>query len=380
MTDSSTSLPASRAFGRPQAGSPLYRQVAAWLGQRIKRGDFDRDRKLPSVRQLAIQTRVSHGVAQRALHHLQSQRLIESRPAVGSRMTRRRRHDQQAFLLAFIQPSDDLWSFSLCRHLEKTLDDRQNLCVMRTSDHDPARERRIADHLLANGVNGLLLLPVESDANRKYWSAMAERLPLVLVDRTLDGVAAPSVVLNYRRLGQQLVQDWVDRGCRRILFLNDPLDISSYRDFRFGLHQAMDEHGLTGGLRTLDYPLAQALKHGRESGEDQPLQGLARAVGRCWASERFDAVFSLQHEAARFLLAGHVSDRPWADRSVHWATLVGSAVQARDLKALQAAGVQCWNAPHQAMLSTAMQMLQEMVMGRRAISRHIQLDFDLIPP
>lgn len=360
-------------LGVPQK-MPLYKQVAAMLRQRIKRGDFNENPKLPTVRQLVAELGVSHGVAQRALQYLQGQRVVESRPTIGSHLVSGAECDSTAFLFGFVQPSTDLWSYALYHHLEKTLENRKNLCVMRTSHNDPARERQIIDHLVNNSINGLLLLPVDADTNRAYLSKLIKRVPIVLLDRTLPGLIAPSVVLNYRDLGRQVVRWFAREGCGRILFLNDPVRISSYEELRGGIAEAISAEHLEAGFEQMDLPLIETLQSYQYRGEEEMMERFFQTVTDKLTRGRFDAVFCPQNELVRLLFFMDRRTERLVPRP-RLATAVGEAVDARHLRELRSVGVRCWNSKNSRMLSQGMDILQEIVMTRRPIRRQVRLDF-----
>ncbi len=363
-------------LGLPQK-MPLYRQVAATLRQRIKRGDFDRDRRLPTVRQLVTDLGVSHGVAQRALQFLQSQRLVECRPTIGSQLARRNKCESTAFLFGFVQPATDLWAYAMYNHLESTLEDRENLCVMRTSRDDPRREREIIDHLLNNGINGILLLPVDGDTNRAYLSRVTKQVPIVLLDRTVEGLRAPSVVLDYRKLGHDVVAWFAQQGCRRILFLNDPLRISSYAELRQGLREELAARHMEGCLEQMDLPLVETVHSYQQRGENEMMEAFFRATTRRLRQEPFDGLFCPQNELIRLLF---VVDRRAEDLlpRLRLATLVGASVDARHWGELRGIGVHFWIGQNAQMLLRGMDLLQEIVMTRRSLQRHVRLRFPMV--
>jgi DNA-binding LacI/PurR family transcriptional regulator len=362
-------------LGLPQK-MPLYKQVANVLQQRIKRGDFDEDPNLPTVRQLATDLNVSHGVAQRALQHLQSQRLIESRPTIGTTLspTHRDRSEATAFLFGFVQPSGDLWASALFQQLEHAAAKRQNLCVMRTSHDDAADERRIVEHLVHNGINGVILVPVHSEENRDFFREVMRQVPIVFVDRTLSDVAAPSAVLNYVGLAHEIVADFARRGCRRVLLAHDPHWVSNWQEFAAAFDQALREHGLAEDAQRFDWPLRDTIRSYQRQADNTLMEKFFRGVDDRVRRGGCDAVCCLLSEVMRVLF--HL-DRRLEDRrpELALATSLGVGVVARQARHLLEAGVTCWRAQDPAMLLQAIDMLQEMVMSRRPIRRQVRLPF-----
>ena len=63
--------------------SPVYLQLASILEGAIVRGEFAPGDKLPSVREIALESRTNINTVQKALARLESQGLIETRRTSG---------------------------------------------------------------------------------------------------------------------------------------------------------------------------------------------------------------------------------------------------------------------------------------------------------
>lgn len=71
--------------------SPLYLQLAAILESAILSGEFEGGQKLPSVRELAISSRMNPNTVSRALNLLEDKGLIETRRTAGKFVTQNRK-------------------------------------------------------------------------------------------------------------------------------------------------------------------------------------------------------------------------------------------------------------------------------------------------
>jgi LacI family transcriptional regulator len=119
------------------------------------------------------------------------------------------------------------------------------LVVSHTGDVEE-KERQLVDLLRERRVDGLILSPAHHKS-RHFSTLKAERLPLVLVDRTIDGLDVPSVVTDSIAGLRMAVDHLVDRGHRRIAYLGGPSETSTMRDRLRGYRQAMARHRLRPG-------------------------------------------------------------------------------------------------------------------------------------
>jgi LacI family transcriptional regulator len=82
-------------------------------------------------------------------------------------------------------------------------------------DRDRTREREIVAELLSRRVDGVLVVPGADDADGLY-AALAERAPVVFVDRLPRGVRGDVVLLDNYGGSRRLTQWLLERGHRRI--------------------------------------------------------------------------------------------------------------------------------------------------------------------
>lgn len=108
------------------------------------------------------------------------------------------------------------------------------------------KERQLLEMLRQKRVDGLILSAGHLKP-RDLTKLSEEQRPLVLVDRTIDGLDLPSVVTDSIAGLQMAVDHLVSRGHRRIGFLGGPNEIITFRDRRRGYREAMMEQGLRLG-------------------------------------------------------------------------------------------------------------------------------------
>jgi LacI family transcriptional regulator len=108
------------------------------------------------------------------------------------------------------------------------------------------KELLVVDMLREQRVDGVVLSPTHHKA-RHLGALRAERLPLVFVDRTIDGLDVPSVVTDSVAGMRLAVDHLVSRGHRKIAYLGGPTETSTFRDRLRGYRQAMTMHRLRPG-------------------------------------------------------------------------------------------------------------------------------------
>jgi LacI family transcriptional regulator len=132
------------------------------------------------------------------------------------------------------------------------------LVVNHTGDV-PAKEKHLLEMLRQRRVDGLIL----SGAHLRHAEIVAlqrEARPLVLVDRTVDGIDLPYVVTDSAAGMKMAVDHLADRGHRRIGFLGGPQYMSTFRERLTGYRQAMTGRGLRPGPSVLVQASAEAAR------------------------------------------------------------------------------------------------------------------------
>ncbi|WP_432542207.1 LacI family DNA-binding transcriptional regulator [Kineococcus sp. SYSU DK002] len=87
-----------------------------------------------------------------------------------------------------------------------------------TGDRDGAREQEIVAELLRRRVDGVLMVPGADDRAGRY-AALAERAPVVFVDRLPQGVRGDVVLLDNIGGSRRLTRWLLERGHRRIAYV-----------------------------------------------------------------------------------------------------------------------------------------------------------------
>jgi LacI family transcriptional regulator len=109
----------------------------------------------------------------------------------------------------------------VARALGRVLRERRMSLVIASSEEEPALERQQIDVLVAQGVDALVVASVQTSAEALRPLA-ARRLPLVLLDRKLPGLAAPFLGVDDEQVGFLAADHLAAVGCGRIAHIRGP--------------------------------------------------------------------------------------------------------------------------------------------------------------
>jgi len=112
-----------------------------------------------------------------------------------------------------------------------------------TTNEDGDLERQLLSDFLGRQVEGLVVVPVGSDADRFLPERLAG-VPLVLASRTVEGVPSDAVLIDDVRGAHDAVSQMLDEGHRRIAFLGNAVTVSTGRRRLAGFRAALEERGL----------------------------------------------------------------------------------------------------------------------------------------
>jgi len=281
---------------------PLYDQVAQTLRQRVRTGEYLSGGNLPSFRVLSREFEVSLKVIQRAVQCLAEDGVVVTHHGKGMAVVRDKPCERAAISFGVIQPyvRSQLFHSSVLEFVDEAFAERSNFSVVRSSRDDPKLEREIARHLVANGVKGLLLWPVNDDPNGKFFMELSKTIPVVLVDRLLAGAELPAVVHDYFDAGKRMCEHLLGRlGKRRLLVLMDDSKISPNTETLLGIQRAAAELGRDADVTIVRWPIYRMLSDLRDRNFEL-MNAHSRKVEILIAKGGYDAVFCSQGEFLDF--------------------------------------------------------------------------------
>ena len=113
-------------------------------------------------------------------------------------------------------------------------------------------ERDNLSFLLSAGIDGLIYVPEDLSADEFYELTSQRPVPVVQVDRVIQGVATDAVLVNSTETVYTAVSALLDKGHHRIAILTGPKSVFTAKERLIGYLRALSDH---------DIPYDDALVH-----------------------------------------------------------------------------------------------------------------------
>lgn len=154
---------------------------------------------------------------------------------------------------------------ALLRAVEEVAVRHSTVVLAGSADDDGSREREVAQAFTDRRVDGLIVAPSGS-ALDEIATELDRGLPVVVVDRSVDGLAVDQVLSTNELGAADAVAHLAAHGHRRVAFLGDRTSIATARQRLDGYRQSLVDLGLD-----VDERLVVADLHGEASAEGAAL-------------------------------------------------------------------------------------------------------------
>jgi DNA-binding LacI/PurR family transcriptional regulator len=165
----------------------------------------------------------------------------------------------------------DFWNQELVRAVQRELYGAARSTLVADADGEPARELELGQRLVAQRVDGLVVVPIGPASGG--WESIARQVATVTIGDALPGVEpAGEVIFDNERGVQQSLQHFSDLGHRRVTVLSWAVETSPQR----GAEQAVAGIAAALGLECRVVPCAYSLNGSRPlalellAGDDHP--------------------------------------------------------------------------------------------------------------
>jgi len=105
-------------------------------------------------------------------------------------------------------------------------------------------ERDNLQFLLSAGIDGLVYAPENISAEEFYELTASRAIPMVQVDRVIQGVGSDAVLVDNSAAAYQAVKSLISRGHRRIAAITGPKSVFSAKERLVGYLRALSDHGI----------------------------------------------------------------------------------------------------------------------------------------
>ena len=133
---------------------------------------------------------------------------------------------------------------SVVTALDKTLREHgyHSLIACYSANHSLERDK--LQYLISIGIDGLIYLPEDLSAEEYYELTANCSIPLVQVDRMIQGVTSDAVLVNNADAVYAATAELIRRGHRRIGLISGPKFVFSAKERQVGFLRALSDHGI----------------------------------------------------------------------------------------------------------------------------------------
>lgn len=117
-----------------------------------------------------------------------------------------------------------------------------------STDENPQKLENLIEVFRHKGIDGLIVVPCEG-SDEVICRLAQQHIPLVVLDREVEGAEVSSVVLDNRRAGLQTTAALLRRGFTRIEMISYAMSLSNIREREDGYKACMVRAGLEDRIR-----------------------------------------------------------------------------------------------------------------------------------
>ena len=133
---------------------------------------------------------------------------------------------------------------SVVEALDKKLREHGYHSLISCYASSPGLERDNLQFLLGNGIDGLVYAPEDMTADVFHELTASSGIPVVQVDRMIQGVVSDTVLVNNTDATYQAVSRLIEKGHRRVAILTGPRSVFSAKERLMGYVSALSDHGI----------------------------------------------------------------------------------------------------------------------------------------
>ncbi len=206
-----------------ESSLPLHIQLLDDLRHQIMTGSLKAHERLPSEWEIVSELGISRATIQRAWQGAQQEGLIYRVAGKGTFVGERRAKSSPQTVIGLVVP--DFRGSTSARTLsgaERVLRQRGYSVRVASTEYTAEEEDRILRQMADEGVCGCILWAVKGAAKPRAIAKLVGELPMVLIDRPVEGLPLPCVTSNNYAGAIQAMKHLIELGHRRIAFVARP--------------------------------------------------------------------------------------------------------------------------------------------------------------
>ena len=129
--------------------------------------------------------------------------------------------------------------------MDKLLREHGYHSMMACYDSNHGLERDYLSFLLSTGIDGLVYIPEDLSAEEFYELTAQRQIPVVQVDRAIQGVRSDAVLTDNSEAVHAAVSHLVQKGHRRIAIISGPKSVFTSKERLVGYLRALSDHDIS---------------------------------------------------------------------------------------------------------------------------------------
>lgn len=133
---------------------------------------------------------------------------------------------------------------SVIMSLERALRERGYHSLISCYSSNHGLERDNLRYLISTGIDGLIYIPEDLSAEEFYELTAHRNIPVVQVDRMIQGVDSDTVLVDNADVMHRAVTQLLDKGHRRVAIITGPKSVFTSKERQIGYLRALSDHGV----------------------------------------------------------------------------------------------------------------------------------------
>ena len=138
---------------------------------------------------------------------------------------------------------ENIFATTIVSYIENILLESGYSTILCDYKHTPDLEKSKFDFLLHKAVDGIIMMPLEIDAER-IQKALAKNIPVILIDRAMKGLECDVVLVDNLNASYTAVEHLISRGHKRIGIICGPQHIYTAQERLKGYYRVHEDYNL----------------------------------------------------------------------------------------------------------------------------------------
>lgn len=224
-----------------------YEVVLNDILDKISQGVYKSGDKLPTESSMLTYYNVSRITVQKAMNILVSRGLLERTPGRGTfvkDLSKTHITGGHNNFYAIITPFQEPETLKIIKSAQDVMSENGQYLTVHITDYKSDDERSIINKLIEDGVSGIIVYAMFSDVNQGYYASVARsHLPLVFIDKSVNGLTANLVLSDNQDGAYQATEYLIKNGHRQIAYISYSFTWgTSLKERVQGFKQCMTDH------------------------------------------------------------------------------------------------------------------------------------------